>query len=171
MARWFMLPMVREEELADHYMPALVDRVFAFCEMDDAAANPNQLVHMIYAHYFSDKPSTLFGLAFIKDAEMVGHFLVQIEQFYGTTNMTVLQYSLDEPAPRDVHKRIYTEIQDIARACGAKNLLGICPNPKIERIHRIFHGMKRYATIMTYDLTEGAHGQQRTDDSNARSAA
>jgi hypothetical protein len=171
MAQWLFLPMTRDDKLADKLMPSLVDRVFDFCDLEDAAANPNILVHMIYGHYFSATRAKLFGIGIVKDGVMVGHFLVQLEDFYGTANMTVLQYSLDESPPREFRDQVLWDLRDLARKCGAQNLCGVCPDEKVERLHRVFHGMKKFATIMTYDLTENLNGQKRADDRNARSTA
>jgi hypothetical protein len=148
---WRLLKFHRAVPEAHQRMRELIRRVYAFIDKLDSGADGNQMVQLLLAHFATDKP-LLFGIGVIHDDTLVGHILMQLENYYGCTNMTVLQYELDESPPLAFHRESFGELLDIGQIVGARNLVAVCPDERVERLHRIFHGMKRYATLMTLDL-------------------
>lgn len=151
MAEWRLLRFHHSVPEAHERMRELVQRIYAFIDKLDSGADGNQMVQLLLAHFATDRP-LLFGIGVIHDEKMVGHLLMQFENYYGCTNMTVLQYELDESPPRAFHRESFDELVEIGRLVGARNLVAVCPDERVERLHRIFHGMRRYASLMTLDL-------------------
>lgn len=153
MSDWTLLRFHKVVPEAQALMRQLVARVYAFCDELDSDANANLMVSSLLAHFQTDLPA-MFGLGILRDGHLVGHLLCQIENYYSQMNLAVLQYELDEAPPREFHKVAYQELIDIAVMAGATKIIAICPDDKVVRIHKLFHHMEVYATIMSYDLTE-----------------
>lgn len=158
MAEWRVLRFHKDVPEAHTRLREIIPRIYDFAAELDSGADGNQLVYNFLQHFKTPLPR-LFALAPLLDDKIVGHLLIQFEDYYGCINMTVIQYQLDVAPPRWFHKQSWEEILEIADIAGANNLVAICPDEKIERLHKIFHGMKRYATLMTLDLDEIRRGR------------
>lgn len=159
MGDWRLLRFHKTVPEAHERMREFIERVYVFVDELDSGADPNMLVQHILTHFTADLP-LLFGLGVICDDRLVGHMLIQFEEYYGCRNMTVLQYKVDETAPRAFHTESFEAICDIGHFANARNLVAVCQDEKIERVHKIFHGMQRYATLMTLDLEERRKSMQ-----------
>lgn len=162
---WRLLRFHKSVPEAHERMKELLDRVCIFVGELDSGADPNQLMNHILTHFTADLP-LLFGIGVMRNDAMVGHLLIQFEDYYGCRNMTVLQYKVDETAPRAFHQQSFEELLDIGHFANARNMVAVCQDEKIERAHSIFHGMKRYATLMTLDLEERRRQMQLGEVAN-----
>lgn len=155
---WRLLRFHRTVPEAHKRVREMIPRIYTFADDLDSGADGNLLVLNFLTHFQTELPK-LFGLGVLCNDELIGHLLIQFEEYYGCTNMTVLQYQVDKTAPRAFHASSWEEVLEIADFAGANNIVGICPDEKVERLHKIFHGMKRYATLMTLDLDEIRRGR------------
>jgi hypothetical protein len=155
---WRLLKFHKDVPEAHERVKELIPRIYTFIEALDSGADPNILVQHFLTHFTADLPR-LFALGIIHDDRLVGHLLIQFEEYYGCTNMTVLQYQIDEATPRAFHKEAFEELVKIGHFARANNMVAVCPDEKVERLHKIFHGMQRYATLMTLDLAELRRGK------------
>ena len=148
---------------AHERMRELIPRIYKFVDDLDSGADPNKLVQNLLTHFESDFPN-LFALGIMHNDRLVGHLVIQFENYYGCTNMTVIQYQLDEPPPRSFHQQAFEELLTIGDLVNARNLVAVCPDERVERLHKIFHGMKRYATLMTLDLDAVRAEREKTEE-------
>jgi hypothetical protein len=158
MSEWRLLKFHKTVPEAHSRLRDLIPRIYAFADELDSGADGNTLILRLLMHFYAEVPE-IFGLGIMRGDELVGHLLVQFEDYYGCKNMTVLQYQLDEATPRAFHREAFEELLEIGHLFGADNLVAVCPTEKVERIHKIFHGMQRYATLMTLDLTAIRRGK------------
>jgi hypothetical protein len=162
---WRLLRFHKSNPEAHERMRELLKRVYFFVDELDSGADPNMLAQHILTHFTADLP-LLFGLGVIHDDRLVGHLLIQFEEYYGCRNMTILQYQLDEAPPRAFHRESFEELIEIGGYANARNMVAVCQDEKVERLHKIFHGMKRYATLMTLDLEEHKNSKQLEEVAN-----
>ena len=162
---WRLLRFHKNVPEAHERMRELIQRIYTFVDELDSGADPNMLISHVLVHFQADLP-LLFALGVIHDDRLVGHLLIQFEDYYGCRNMTVLQYKVDETAPRSFHRESFEEILEIGHFANARNLVAVCQDEKIERVHKIFHGMSRYATLMTLDLEARRRAMQLGEVAN-----
>lgn len=158
MGEWRLLKFHKDVPEAHERMEDLIKRIYAFVRVLDSGADGNMLVSHLLTHFQAELP-VLFALGIIHDDKLVGHLLIQFENYYGCTNMTILQYKIDEATPRAFHKEAFDQLVEIGHFAKANNMVAVCPDEKVERLHKIFHGMQRYATLMTLDLAELRRGK------------
>lgn len=155
---WRLLKFHKDVPEAHTRLREMIPRIYTFVDALDSGADANMLVQHFLTHFTADLPA-LFGLGIIHNDRLVGHLLIQFENYYGCTNMTILQYQVDEATPRAFHAEAFAQLCEIGHFAKANNLVAVCPDEKVERLHKIFHGMQRYATLMTLDLTEVRRGK------------
>lgn len=160
-SRWSVLHFHPSAADAWRKMPELVSRVSRFIEGHGSAAEVTPMCEALVQHFAVANPA-LFALGFVSDGRLVGHILSQVEDFYGTRQITVLQYEVDHgnPLPRRFREEALGELLKVARAAGATRILALCEDERVGRAHSIFHGFSRYCTVMTRPVTEaGEEGE------------
>jgi len=143
-----------EEKLAWKFMPELLERIASFHRLVPEATMDHRALAVSLTQHFVCSSPLLAGLGFIQEdpetenLSLVGHIVWQIQESYGEKSLVVLQYALDKGVPRETHKEGMAILDSVARAqeCGA--IVAACPSEAIARIHRVYHGFERHATLM-----------------------
>lgn len=141
--------------------PELEVRVRRFAQELDSKADPEQLAHALRAQFATGRSDlwamgVLAPMQYLPDYELVGHLLVQRENYYGHVSMLALQWDMDEgfALTREARRQAVMTLKALCRAAGASTLVALCPDDRVARAHRLFLGMGRFATMMTLDLEE-----------------
>jgi hypothetical protein len=129
----------------------MLPRIYDFSAEHEPNINPSSVVADLHLCFVRGGDlHTLF--IFEHGNEIVGHMLFEKGSYRGREFWTAVQYVNAEAVPRKLRAQGWKFIKDVGRALGVQTIVGVCPDERVARAHRIFHQMERYATVMHYHL-------------------
>jgi hypothetical protein len=115
-----ILALVKSDPRAWAFMPAVLERVRAFCERYDLDSTPHVLSQTVIEHFVVDEArSSVRALVALREERIVGHCLVSLEAWCGTVYATVVQYEMDEPLPTQQVRDTLEQVEWWAKGKGA----------------------------------------------------
>ena len=148
----------RTDPISWSYFPYIVLRAQAFIKEYDADANPQIFADVMVANFAAATPS-MIAIGLINESGfLVGHLVVQIEDYMGSRFATIIQLEVDSESALkpEVIAPAYDWIKGWAAKCGAKRLQCMARNDAVARLFRQRYGFEKKRVLMTLALaTDG----------------
>lgn len=139
------VPLHKSNPGTELYLRAACDRVAAFAEKYDPEANPDILYPLLVSSYLEATGMSL--LLILRDAELIGHCLLVVEDYYGTRSLNVNQYELDESIPDEIAKQGIADIAKNAARVGATKVRIQARNKRVARLFRTRYGFREAVKV------------------------
>lgn len=143
-----------EDKHAWQLMPELLERIIRFPELVPEAEMDHVALARSFTQHFVCGSPALAALGVVptsngeRQPRLIGHILWEIQESYGDKSLVVLQYVLDKGVPRETHQEGMRVLEEVGKANGCSSLIAACPSEAVARVHRMYHGFERYATLM-----------------------
>jgi hypothetical protein len=138
-------------------MPEACERIGRFCQQVAADVPAELLVETLWHNFIAANPLMIAFLG-LEDSGVVGHCLVDIESWAGSTEKfaTVLQFQLDRPVPRSEMQRCYAQLVRWALSHDATQLQALASNERTARLFRQRYGFATHRILMRRPLIKAS---------------
>ena len=131
-------------------MPQLLDRIRAFCVKFDSDAEVEDLCQEYLENFVSRTPQAI-AIVSVAGTRVTGHMLGFIQQVGRKKALHVFQYEVDESLG-EILKAGFDLFCDWGVSRGATMITAEAINDKIERLDRVFFGLKRHRILLRKEL-------------------
>lgn len=141
-----------EDARSWHYFPHAIFRIAKFAKKYDSDADIAMMVAQLKLSFVRpDSPANI--LLFLNKGVTVGHLLTSMEEWFGTSFATIVQYELDQPCPRNFTVLALAEVEKWAVARGARFLQCLARDEHVARAFSTFHGFEKNRIVMRKPLS------------------
>lgn len=136
-------------------MPDAMRRIVRFCSQyseDDPTGG--DLCRSLVNSFVADDPPVM-AVLLMQDDTVVGHLLLSLDKWLQQQVLSLVQFQLDRPLPRDFVKRELAGVEEWGRLHGCAKVQAFAISEKLARAYRVFHGFGYYATIVRKPLGPG----------------
>lgn len=136
-------------------MPAMLYRIGTFAQRYDSDADTSMMIAHLKMAFVHPKPSAVMLAMLDEKGTLIGHLLVTIESWFGTSFATIVQYEVDKGVrvPRGFQKIALARIEEWAKERGCTFVQALARNATVARAFTTFHGFEENRVVVRKSLS------------------